>query len=137
MTIILHLLTMSSQQQVAIELGYDSHRVARVLAKKKFACAGDLIDYLEDNEDEKEEKEKEEEEKEITEAAQALENCTLLKETEQLYRQSICRRCVLRSKSIVCLPCCHLSLCKPCHHLATHCPTCGEIILDTIVTYMA
>ena len=132
---------MSSQHQVAVELGYDSRHVARVLAKKKFDCAGDLVDYLEDNEEEEDEEEdeeeKEKEKEEITELTQALEKSTLLKETEQLYRQSICRRCDLRSKSIVCLPCCHLSLCKICKQRTRHCPTCGEDILDTVVTYMA
>ena len=155
---------MSTQYLVALELGYDRKRIKRALAKKKFACAGDLIEFLEDNEDEQEEEEEEEEEEvkiqasgvskdeemkidgreskieaiEITEDAEVVrsEKPTLLQETEQLYRRSLCLQCRLRCKSVLCLPCCHLSMCKVCGRLTKHCPTCGECIHDIIVTYL-
>ena len=144
---------MSTQQQVAVELGYDRRRVKRVLAKHTFACAGDLVDFLEDKLDSSEEEEKEEEEKEeekegkeekegtssrIIIGAEAVVNSetySLREETEALYRRTLCKRCVSRCATNLCLPCCHISLCNACIH-ARKCPMCDSFISNTIVTYL-
>ena len=138
---------MSTQQRVAVELGYDRRRVKRVLAKHTFACAGDLIDFLEDKLDDTEEEEEEEEGKEeekegassrVVIGAEAVVNSetySLRKETEALYRRTLCKRCVSRCATNLCLPCCHISLCNACIH-ARKCPMCDSFISNTIVTYL-
>ena len=136
---------MSTQQQVAVELGYDRRRVKRVLAKHTFACAGDLIDFLEDKLDDTEEEEEEgkEEEKEgassrVVIGAEAVVNSetySLREETEALYRRTLCKRCVHNCATNLCLPCCHISLCNACI-FARKCPVCDSYISDTIVTYL-
>ena len=131
---------MSSQYRVALEFGYDSQRIKQVLEKKKFASAGDLIDFLEESEVEEYETKSGETElkKEEVEKIESLtQKLSLREETERLYRNAICLRCARKSRNILCLPCTHLSLCSDCASLTSTCPMCKTSILGTIVTYIA
>ena len=131
----------STQYQVAIEMGFTPARVRRVLTKQRFECAGDLIDYLEDTESDGEGEEKTEKVKDgntVQEATTAVRELSLREETEIYYRQSVCLRCEERKRTIVCLPCCHLTLCSLCAQLTRRCPLpdCQQPIDETILTYL-
>ena len=157
----------STQYKVAIEMGFDPDRVRRVLTRQSFKCAGDLIDCLEDivsSEEEKTDKnDDDEDDKKVAEkventitvqeatpppaaAAAAAEVATtsvrklsLREETQILYFRSVCLRCQERKRTVVCLPCCHLTLCTFCSQLAISCPLpdCRQPIKETIVTFIA
>ena len=143
------------QSQVARELGYNDDIVKRFLKKKKYKCAADLIEDLENYET----KEEEEEEEELnvngddngddnTAAAAAapaasvtsnsVKKFTLREETEELFRKSVCLKCNNAKRTRVCLPCCHLTHCDKCESSVKVCPylNCQEPVRDTIHTFL-
>ena len=68
----------------------------------------------------------------------AARDVSLLEETKFYYRQSICLRCDSRKRNVVCLPCCHLTLCSFCSVIASRCyrPDCKVPIESTIETFI-
>lgn len=60
----------------------------------------------------------------------------VLKETNRLYRERMCRGCNKEERNVVLLPCSHLALCRQCAPKAKKCK-CGEKIEDSIIIYMA
>ena len=150
----------STQCTVALELGYPEKIVKRALRKYKFKDAGSLLEYvdthmdeLEGEEDEEEKEEPPPEEKKITilpthekSVASAANTgpdqkrkLSLKEETEILYRQSKCVKCLENARTFLCLPCCHFTLCDACEKTSRACPLrdSQEAIAATIRTYAA
>ena len=148
----------STQYTVALELDYPEKIVKRALRKYRFKDAGSFLEYLDNHmeefegEDEEEKEEPTPEEKNITilptkeTVDKAQESTTekekelsLKEETEILYRQSLCLMCWKERRTILCLPCCHFTLCDMCEKKTHICPLrdCKEVIADTVRTYVA
>lgn len=123
----------NTQYQVAIELGYPMEHVKRLLQKKKYETASDLIDDLEQcsNEmDEEGEKQEIPSTTDINAAAASEKVFSLREETEMLYHRSICLVCKKNKRTRVILPCSHLSHCESCNSFTRRCPlvSCQELI---------
>ena len=153
----------ASQYRTALEFGYSKTLITKLLRSKKYSCAGDLIDDLEELEDEEiEQGEKiegdkcEAERKDNENSLNAISNAvndnvstavgdtsnsfqtlSLRKETERLYRESKCLICGLTNRTRVNLPCCHLTHCESCDTFVKQCPrsSCRSEIACTIQTY--
>ena len=151
------------QREVAVELGFPEKVVSRALKKYKFKTAGDLVDYLEMHpvefsmDEEVEEEPAPGEEKitivgfpaeaddevvhssssSISSTAKPREK-TLLEETEDLYRRSVCQGCFSRKRCFVTLPCSHFAICELCEKRLRKCPLsdCQEKIECSIQTYI-
>lgn len=157
---------METQLKIAVEFGYPPLQVKRVLHHHQFSSAGDLMAFLFDTSlsDVEEEEEMEEEEKSVSstnlddktpipnsiegETSHEEKNSFLENESEQsraalqaetlalLYSKK-CDHCYKRDKSVVALPCSHLTLCIGCAPLVKLCPQCRQFIEMTILTYIA
>ena len=152
----------STQYIVALELDYPEKIVKRALRKYKFKDAGSFLEYVDthmeefEGEDEEEKEEPPPEEKNITiqptredvDKAQGstvisttdqIKELSLKEETEILYRQSLCLMCWKERRTILCLPCCHFTLCDMCEKTTRTCPLrdCKEVIAGTVRTYIA
>ena len=145
------------QYEVAVELGFPEKVVSRALKKYKFKTAGDLVDYLEMHPvefsmDEEVEEEPAPGEEKITivgfptevACSSSFSNTakprekTLLEETEDLYRRSVCQGCFSRRRCFVTLPCSHFAICELCQKRLRKCPLsdCQEKIECSIQTYI-
>ena len=139
-----------SKVLIACEFGYDMEVIQYVLRENFFPNAASLVCYLDelhltDNfreirdkiREEKEHEEREIEKKKIMtvcDRAKATED--LRRETLRLYTMSKCVRCRNNIRTIVCLPCSHYSLCKPCSSFLDRCPQCNTFISDAIMAFM-
>ena len=130
-------MTSSTQYTVAVELGFPEELVGKALREKKFKNAGELVDYLDTIEEEKTEMKTAVVGAEGGEQPTTDEN-SLRKETETLYRLSLCLACWKRPRTIVILPCSHYTLCNVCASLKDRCPLrdCNEKIMDIIQTFL-
>ena len=134
----------SSQFQVASEFGYCHEHIRKLLEKKPYLCAGDLIEDLENYVSEEEETEDEtlaaaivKEEEKVGATSDCDKTTNLRAETEKLFRESVCLVCRATKRTRVCLPCCHLTHCEKCESSVKICPEfqCREIVQYTIHTY--
>ena len=132
--------------QVAREFGYNEDIVKSFLRKKRYHCAADLIEDLE-NYESKEEEEKEDNKNNgddnaaaaaASVASNSVKKSTLREETEELFRKSVCLVCNSAKRTRVCLPCCHLTHCDKCESSVKVCPylNCRETVRDTIHTFL-
>ena len=142
----------TSQYQVAFEFGYSKRLIKKLLIKKKYETAGDLIEELEkleferiregheieeDQSETEEEKMEEEVAENITSSNSTITNAnvddsitivenakqlTLREETEILYSKSICLMCQRAKRTRVILPCSHLTHCENCNPKVRRCP---------------
>ena len=148
----------SSKHEVAVNFGYDNAAVILALSKQNFACAGDLIEYLNNHEKELEREMKENEEKEERERQEVKEKEEreqqelkekeererqeklryLREETEQLFRTKLCVVCERRPRTIVTLPCSHFALCSSCKTARKFCPIsdCNLFIEVALLTFV-
>lgn len=125
---------------IACELGYEKEVVQFILREKTFQNAGSFLEYLcelelKDNFDDIKEKIRQEKEQEVKEPENQRQD--LQKETLSLYLRSKCLKCKTNTRNIVCLPCSHYSLCKPCSSFLNHCPMCNSFISETIIVFLA
>ena len=144
----------SIQYAVALELDFPKKIIQRALRKYKFQSAGSLVDYVETHMDEFEEQDEEEleetpQEKNITiqptlepQVDVAIPNhmkqLSLREETELLYRQANCLKCLNEKRTVLLLPCSHFALCNKCEKTSSKCLVrgCNKVITDSIRTYV-
>ena len=139
------------QFQVAVELDYQKEKVHAALEVRKFATAGDLVDYLmmkersddnvskasvndnvskasvNDNESIQNEndavaKQSVNNDNEIESSLNLKTTASLREETEWLYYKSLCLVCHDRKRTHVSCPCGHLSHCSGCDKDVKICP---------------
>lgn len=136
----------SSRFAVALEFNYPSSKILKALKTHKFQNAGDLVGYLYEHID----SDSDEDDKDLTSDSNITAaitdelnnvnlNLTLMQETSMLLSGSLCINCRLDKREILCLPCCHFSLCRKCRKTVVKCPwkDCDESILDTIPVFLA
>ena len=126
--IILVMANSSTLYRVAVEFDFPEAIVRRALTKCHFKDAGSLVTYLDDNMEELHAEE---------EVAAREVKESLRKETECLYKDSLCLRCSKNKRTLVLLPCSHYALCLPCADKTHLCPisTCEATIFDYVKTY--
>ena len=112
------------QHKIALELGYSDSIISLTLSRFSFKTAGDLVEYLYEHEIE------------LKQEVMETDKVDLRKETEYLYRQSLCVVCMKNLREIVTLPCCHSCLCVLCASCC-FCPLkdCKMVITSKIRVY--
>lgn len=125
------------QLQVMVELGFSKHLVSNLLHKHgPYDSAGDLFlacDEVNENEFASTEAQASSDIEESVVTPSATKQDLRL-ETYRLIMSTKCCLCKDNVRSIVCLPCSHLSVCEPCSNVKK-CPQCGETILHRIKTF--